>query len=76
MENKKTRIPAYDREPSRKGFKKAILISILFVFVYGGFLIWKNYYKPGVKPPIERKQLSVPSYFSNDSTGVSDTTIY
>jgi hypothetical protein len=68
MENKNTRIPKYDREPSRRGFKKALWGSMIFIALYGGFLIWKNYYKPGVKPPLERKQLSVPSYFEEDST--------
>lgn len=71
MENKeKPRIPVYDREPSRKGFKKAIWGAMIFIMLYGSFLIWKNYYKPGVKPPLERQQLSVPSYFE-DSTSTT-----
>jgi hypothetical protein len=74
MENKeKPYIPAYDREPSSKGFRRAILGSLIFIVIYGGVLIWKNYYKEGVKPPLERQQLSVPSYFE-DSTSTDTLT--
>lgn len=74
MENKeKTRIPAYDREPSSKGFRRALLGSLVFIFIYGGFLIWKNYYKEGVKPPLERQQLSVPSYFEDSTSTTTET---
>lgn len=69
MENNKTRIPAYDREPSPKSFRRSILISLVFIAFYGGFLIWKNYYKDGVTPPIDRQQLAVPSHMV-DSTAL------
>lgn len=62
MENNQPprRIPAYDRPPSRKGFARALWISMIFVAAYGGFLIWKNYYAPNAEPPIQRKELAVP----------------
>lgn len=68
MEKNKTHIPAYDREPSAKGFKKAVWGAMLFIMAYGGFLIWKNYYKEGATPPLERKQLSVPSYMLDSNS--------
>lgn len=67
-EKEKPYIPAYDREPSPKGFRRAILGSLIFIAIYGIVLIWKNYYMEGVKPPLERQQLSVPTYFEEDST--------
>lgn len=68
MENKKPHIPVYDREPSPKAFKRSILISMIFIFMYGGFLIYKNYYMEGAEPPLERKQLAVPQPLLDDST--------
>ena len=62
MENKKPRIPAYDREPSKKSFTIAIVVTLVFLAVYGFFLVWRNYYAEDATPPIDRKQLSVPSY--------------
>ncbi len=67
MEKSKTHIPAYDREPSPKSFKRSILISLVFIVFYGGFLIWKNYYREGATPPIERQQLAVPSHMIDSS---------
>lgn len=67
MEKSKTHIPAYDREPSPKTFRRSILISLVFIAFYGGFLIWKNYYREGATPPIERQQLAVPSHMIDSS---------
>ena len=67
MEKSKPHIPAYDREPSAKGFKRSILISLVFIVFYGGFLIWKNYYREVATPPIERQQLAVPSHMIDSS---------
>ncbi|MDL5049577.1 hypothetical protein QQ054_26520 [Oscillatoria amoena NRMC-F 0135] len=67
MENK-PKIPVYDREPSPKAFKRSILITMIFIVFYGGFLIWKNYYREGAEPPIQRKQLSVPQPLQEDTS--------
>ncbi len=73
MENKKPHIPAYDREPSLKSFKRTIWGAVIFMAFYGVFLIWKNYYMEGAVPPLERKQLSVPSYFEESDTSTTDS---
>ena len=73
MENKNTHIPKYDREPSMKSFKRTMWRAMVFIAIYGVVLIWKNYYMEGAVPPLERKQLSVPSYFEGSDTTYSDS---
>ena len=71
MEKNKPYVPPFDREPSKKGFTRILWFFIAFFLVYGIFLIWRNYYAEGAKPPLQRKQLSVPPHMA-DSTKLDD----
>lgn len=61
-------IPPYDRAPSQKTFKRVMWAAVGFLFLYGCFLIWKNYYAQGAVPPTQRKQLAVPQQMQQTDT--------
>lgn len=61
-------IPPYDRAPSQKTFKRVMWAAFGFLFLYGCFLIYKNYYAPGATPPTQRKQLAVPQQYQDTAT--------
>ena len=61
MENKEKKSQPWE-EPSLKSFKRAIYISLIVMFFYAGFQIWRNYYAKGV-PPMINKQEGISPYY-------------
>lgn len=54
-------------EPNYNRFKKILMVAIGFIFVYGGFLIWRNYYAKDAKPMV-KKEAASPYYEYQDTT--------